>query len=310
MLDEDKCYAALSRRDPTLDGLFLVAVRTTGIYCRPICPARIPLRRNTRFFRTAAEAQEAGFRPCLRCRPESAPDSPAWLGSLASVNRALRLIDEGTLVECDMETFAARLGMTSRQLRRLFAQHVGASPLAVEQTRRIHLAKKLLHETLLPITEIAFAAGFGSVRRFNETFQAMFGRPPSAFRRIAGTFDAEAPIVVRLAYRPPLDWAAIAARAGARRTNSGFAVDLAMFGPEAQACISACISPGRDYNLSVALNRVPLSKVGAAIALLKRDILGGASMSGRLWGLLDFSRGQKILRSRDRSDESSCPSLA
>ena len=308
MLDEDKCYAALTRRDPTLDGLFLVAVRTTGIYCRPICPARIPLRRNTRFFRTAAEAQDAGFRPCLRCRPESAPDSPAWLGSLASVNRALRLIDEGTLVECDVETLAARLGMTGRQLRRLFAQHVGASPLAVEQTRRIHLAKKLLHDTLLPITEIAFAAGFGSVRRFNETFQAMFGRPPSAFRRIAGQFDAEAPIVVRLAYRPPLDWAAIATRAGTRGTNGGFAVDLAMFGPEARASIS----PGCGYDLSVALNRVPLSKVGAAIALLKRDILGGASMSGRLWGLGIYSREREdnSLARAARRDELSSPILS
>jgi AraC family transcriptional regulator of adaptative response / DNA-3-methyladenine glycosylase II len=291
MLDEDNCYAALTRRDPTLDGLFLVAVRTTGVYCRPICPARIPLRRNTRFFRTAAEAQEAGFRPCLRCRPESAPDSPAWLGSLASVNRALRLIDEGTLVESDVETLAARLGMTGRQLRRLFAQHVGASPLAVEQTRRIHLAKKLLHETLLPITEIAFAAGFGSVRRFNETFQAMFGRPPSAFRRIAGTYDAEAPIVVRLAYRPPLDWAAIATRAGACSTSGGFAVDLPMFGQEAQASVSR----DRNCNLSVALSKVPVSRIGAAIALLKREILGGASMSGRLWGIA-ISPGQREVR--------------
>src|SRR5262249_46476249 len=144
------------------------------------------------------------------------------------------------------------------------------------------------------------------VRRFNETFQAMFRRPPSAFRRIAGRFDAEAPIVVRLAYRPPLDWAAIATRAGPCCTNGGFAIDLAMFGPEAQACIS----PGRDHNLSVALNRVPLSKVGAAIALLKREILGGASMSGRLWGLGIFPESDKMLRSRERRDESSRPILA
>ena len=130
-----------------------------------------------------------------------------------------------------------------------------------------------------------------SVRRFNETFQAMFGRPPSSFRRIAGTYDADAPIVVRLAYRPPLDWDAIATRAGGCSTSGGFAVDLSMFGRGAQASVSR----GRDYNLSVALSKVPLSRIGAAIALLKRDVLGGASMSGRLWGIA-ISPGQREVR--------------
>lgn len=280
MIEEDEWYAALTRRDSSMDGLFFVAVSTTGIYCRPVCPARIPLRRNTHFFRSAVLAQEAGYRPCLRCRPESAPNSPAWIGSLASVNRGLRLIDEGALVDSDVEALATRLGMTGRQLRRLFAQHVGASPLAVEQARRILLAKKLLHETLLPVTEIAFAAGFGSVRRFNEAFRAMFERPPSAFRRVSGTFDATAPITVDLAYRPPIDWAAIAARVHAPCRLGCFTVDLPTFGPEARASFS----PGRGHNFRVGLDKVPLDRIGAALALLKREILGSESMSGKPWG--------------------------
>ncbi|MBX3585451.1 MAG: methylphosphotriester-DNA--protein-cysteine methyltransferase family protein [Ramlibacter sp.] len=279
-MEEDGWYAALSRRDASLDGLFFVAVRTTGIYCRPVCPARIPRRENTSFFRSAVLAQEAGYRPCLRCRPESAPDSPAWIGSLASVNRGLRLIDEGALVDGDVEALATRLGMTGRQLRRLFAQHVGASPLAVEQTRRVLLAKKLLHETALPVTEIAFAAGFGSVRRFNEAFLAMFGRAPSAFRRAGGLLDAAAPITVQLAYRPPIDAAAVAARGHAAGAPGCFTVELPLFGPEARAAFS----PGPGHSFRVSLEKVPLGRIGAALAWLKREVLGSATLSGKPWG--------------------------
>jgi methylphosphotriester-DNA--protein-cysteine methyltransferase len=208
MLDADHCYAAMQRRDPGADGIFFVAVHTTGIYCRPICPARLPLRRNIHFYRTAVEAQEAGFRPCLRCRPESAPDSPAWLGSMSSINRALRLIEEGALAEGNIESLASKLGMTGRHLRRLFAKHIGLNPLAIEQTRRIHLAKKLLHETRLSITDIAFASGFGSLRRFNEVFTTMFGRAPTSLRRNGTQRAASARVLVSIAYRPPLHWPA------------------------------------------------------------------------------------------------------
>jgi AraC family transcriptional regulator of adaptative response / DNA-3-methyladenine glycosylase II len=198
MLDSDECYAILEHRDPGADGRFFVAVKTTRIYCRPICPARVPLRRNTLFFRHAAEAQAAGFRPCLRCRPESAPDSPAWVGSLASINRALALIEEGALVEGSVEDLADRLGMTDRHLRRLFEKHLGIGPVMVEQARRVHLAKKLIHETSLSMADVAFAAGYGSVRRFNETFRDMFGRPPSSLRR-AGADPSRPGIAVSLA---------------------------------------------------------------------------------------------------------------
>ncbi|MGT2514880.1 bifunctional transcriptional activator/DNA repair enzyme AdaA [Sphingomonas panni] len=178
MLDPDHCYAAIVRRDPAMDGLFFTAVRTTRIYCRPVCPARTPARGNVSFHASAAAAQAAGYRPCLRCRPETAPDSPAWAGTLASIHRALRLIDDGALADGSVGDLADRLGMTDRHLRRLFVEHLGLTPLAIEATRRLHLAKHLVHDTRLPLTDIAFAAGYGSVRRFNEAFQAAFGRAP------------------------------------------------------------------------------------------------------------------------------------
>ena len=185
-LDHDACYRAVKLRDARFDGRFFTAVKTTGIYCRPVCPARTPQSRNVTFFPTAAAAQEAGFRPCLRCRPETAPDMPAWRGTSTSVTRGLALIELGALDHGSVDALAERLGMGERQMRRLFRQHLGASPIGVAQTRRILLAKQLIHETHLPMTEIAFASGFGSIRRFNETFRALFGRPPGELRRLGG----------------------------------------------------------------------------------------------------------------------------
>ena len=158
-------------RDPRFDGKFFIAVKTTGIYCRPICPSRTSKSRNVRYYATAAAAAEAGFRPCLRCRPEAAPGTPAWLGTSAVVRRALRLIDEGMLDNASVDDLANKLGVGSRHLRRLFMQHVGASPISLAQTRRLQFAKRLLDESNLPITEIALAAGFGSLRRFNAAIQ-------------------------------------------------------------------------------------------------------------------------------------------
>jgi AraC family transcriptional regulator of adaptative response / DNA-3-methyladenine glycosylase II len=208
-LDHEACYRALCQRDPRFDGRFFTGVRTTGIYCRPICPARTPRAENVTFYPTAAAAQEAGFRPCLRCRPETAPDLGAWRGTSNTVSRALGLIELGALDEASIDDLAARLGVGERQLRRLFRQHLGASPVAVAQTRRVLLAKQLIHETRLPMAEIAFAAGFGSVRRFNETFQALFARPPGALRRAGKPEISAGPqgeIGVTLRYHPPYDW--------------------------------------------------------------------------------------------------------
>lgn len=195
-------------RDPRFDGRFFVAVTSTGIYCRPICPAPSPQSAHVRYFATAAAAAEAGFRPCLRCRPEAAPGTPAWLGTSAAVRRALRLIDAGTLDEQTVEDFAAHVGIGARHLHRLFVRHLGASPIAVAQTRRLHFAKRLLDETTLPMTEVALAAGFGSLRRFNDAFRRTYGRSPRQLRRDgpqAARHDSGS-IRLRLAYRPPYDW--------------------------------------------------------------------------------------------------------
>jgi AraC family transcriptional regulator of adaptative response / DNA-3-methyladenine glycosylase II len=233
-LDPQSCYRAIQTRDCRFDGRLFVGVTSTGIYCRPVCPARTPKFEHCRFYPSAAAAQEAGFRPCLRCRPETAPDLGAWRGTSNTVSRGLALIAEGALDgdEAGVEALAERLGVSGRQLRRLFEQHLGASPIAVAQTRRVLFAKQLIHETRLPMAEIALAAGFASVRRFNEIFQQLFRRPPSALRRKAVTSLPEGSVgatgvTVRLRYRPPYDWTAmlsyLRARAieGVERVNGG-----------------------------------------------------------------------------------------
>jgi len=183
MFDDDTCYRAFTSRDRRFDGRFVTAVLTTGIYCRPGCPARRPARRNVRFFACPAAAESAGFRPCLRCRPETAPGGPAWSGTSATVTRALRLIDQGALDESGVEGLAARLGVTGRWLRELFAGQLGASPLAVARTRRVHFARRLLGETDLPVAEVALASGFGSARRLHDAIRATFRRAPRELRR-------------------------------------------------------------------------------------------------------------------------------
>ena len=223
LLDRRTYYKAFQSHDARFDGRVFVGVTSTGIYCRPICPARPPKYENCRFFASAAAAQEAGFRPCLRCRPEIAPDLAFWRGTANTVSRALALIADGALDddEAGVEALAERLGVGGRQLRRLFQRHLGASPIAVAQTRRVLFAKQLIHDTQLPMAEVALASGFGSVRRFNETFRALFGRTPSALRRKSGPDNsARDGVTLRLAYRPPYDWqgmlAALAARAAPR----------------------------------------------------------------------------------------------
>ncbi|MEM7503242.1 MAG: AlkA N-terminal domain-containing protein [Pseudomonadota bacterium] len=195
-------------RDARFDGQFFIGVRTTGIYCRPICPANSPKSENVTFFPSAAAASEAGYRPCLRCRPETAPGSPAWSGTSTTVRRGLRLIAAGALDDGNVEALSDRLGVTSRHLRRLFAQHLGASPLAVAHTQRLHFAKRLIDETRMPMGDISIAAGYGSVRRFNDAFRKSYGRSPRELRRFTDGDDpdASATLTVRLPYRQPFDW--------------------------------------------------------------------------------------------------------
>jgi len=181
--DLQACYAAMLVHDPAADGRFFVCVRTTGIFCRPVCPARTPFLENVNFVASAADAVAAGYRACKRCRPESAPGSPAWTGSAASVRRALALIDEGGLDETRVDALGDRLGLGERQVRRLFAKHVGASPVAVAQARRLAAAAPLIDDGTLPMTQVALAAGFGSIRRFNEVWAGVHGETPAARRR-------------------------------------------------------------------------------------------------------------------------------
>src|SRR5437016_10450077 len=184
-LDPSICSQARLSPDARFDGRFFIGVKSTRIYCRSICPVRTAREENVRYFPTAAAAAESGYRPCLRCRPESSPGTPAWLGTSTTVSRALRLISESALEDAGVNGLAARLGIGSRQLRRLFVRHLGASPIAVASTRRLHFAKKLIDETNLPFSQIALAAGFGSVRRFNAALRKTYNRTPHHIRLLA-----------------------------------------------------------------------------------------------------------------------------
>lgn len=183
MLDFATCDAARLRRDPAYDGLFFIAVRTTGIYCRPVCPVKQPLTKNVAFYASAAAAERDGYRPCLRCRPETAPFCPAWNGTRTTVGRALRLIEGGALDDGGVKKLAGSLGVGPRHLSRLFQRHVGASPVQTARTFRLQRAKRLLDDTDLQIAEIAHCAGFKSLRRFNAAFVDLYKQPPSNFRR-------------------------------------------------------------------------------------------------------------------------------
>jgi AraC family transcriptional regulator, regulatory protein of adaptative response / methylated-DNA-[protein]-cysteine methyltransferase len=182
-LDVATCERARVSRDRRFDGRFFSGVRTTRIYCRPVCPVRPAKAENVSFYPSAAAAERAGFRPCLRCRPETAPFSPAWKGSLATVERAVRLISEGALDRVPVEVFAASLGVGARHLTRLFDKHLGASPGQIARTARVQRAKRLLDSTKLPMIEIALLAGFRSLRRFNAVFAEVYRRPPTEIRR-------------------------------------------------------------------------------------------------------------------------------
>ncbi len=231
-LDASVCYSAIASRDRRFEGRFVVAVRTTRIYCRPGCPAPIPLRKNVSFFVCAAAAEGAGYRPCARCRPDASPDTSAWIGTSATVRRALRLIAEEGLGDDGIDVLAERLGVGARHLRRLFSQHGGAPPSAVAHTRRLHFARKLLDETTLPVSDVAFASGFASVRRFNDAVRKTFRRPPTELRRVrkGGPLARTAnELTLRVPYRVPYDHAQVLAFLRARATPGVEAVDASSY---------------------------------------------------------------------------------
>ncbi len=275
-LDHAACYRAIATRDARFDGRLFCAVKSTGIYCRPVCPARTPKRENLVFYPSAAAAQEAGFRPCLRCRPETAPDLGVWRGTSNTVSRALALIEKGALDDADVEGLADRLGVGERQLRRLFRQHLGASPVAVAQTRRVLLAKHLIHETRLPMGEVALAAGFGSVRRFNETFQQLFGRPPSTLRRggrAAVSAARSGEVVIFLPYRPPYDWPAMVAFLRARAIPGVEAVSGERYARTIEiggVHGTVSVQPAQRNALRAAIQFPKLSALPSIVARLRR----------------------------------------
>lgn len=205
MTKSEVYYQAMLARDYRFDGKFFVGVKTTGIYCRPICPAK-PKRENIEFFSSATAAEKSGYRPCLRCRPESAPLSPAWFGKSAVVQRALRTIAVDGFFESDEDTFAQRFGVTARHLRRLFVDELGQTPKQIAFNNRLNFSRKLVVESRLPLTSVALVAGFSSVRRFNDAFKKRFKRSPSTFRKKRESRLAGEAIELSLPYRPPLDW--------------------------------------------------------------------------------------------------------
>ncbi|WBB66515.1 AlkA N-terminal domain-containing protein [Micromonospora sp. WMMD812] len=211
-LDFERCYRAVDSRDQRFDGWFYTGVTSTGIYCRPSCPATTPKRQNVRFFPSAAAAQGAGLRACRRCRPDAAPGSPHWDVRADVVGRAMRLIADGVVDRDGIPGLAARLGYTERHLHRMLRAEMGAGPLALARAQRAQTARILIETTGLGMAEIAFAAGFGSVRQFNDTVREVFGVAPSELRRSRGQHSAPAgagTISLRLAYRPPLHAAAL-----------------------------------------------------------------------------------------------------
>lgn len=202
-MTDDVFYKAMAARDQRFDGKFFVGVKTTGIYCRPICPAR-PRRRNVIFFESALKAETAGYRPCLRCRPEAAPLSPGWMGTSAVVQRALRTIATQRTLAINEVSFAAHFGVTPRHLRRLFQQELGQTPKQIMDVHRLNFSRRLVVETTLPMTTVVLMSGFQSLRRFNDAFKKRFRRPPSALRK-SKSREAQG-IQLSLSYRPPFCW--------------------------------------------------------------------------------------------------------
>jgi AraC family transcriptional regulator of adaptative response / DNA-3-methyladenine glycosylase II len=208
-LDPDACYRALAAHDPRFDGRFFVGVSSTGIYCRPVCTVRMPRRENCSFFPSAAAAEVAGYRPCLRCRPELAPGNASVDASERLARGAVDLIENGVFDDGGIEHLAARVGVTSRHLRRIFATEFGVSPIEYAQTQRLLLAKRLLTDTALPVTEVALASGFASVRRFNALFRSRYRMAPGRLRRDSDTGALPRALAFELGFRPPYDWDAM-----------------------------------------------------------------------------------------------------
>ncbi len=223
-LDSDACYRALATHDSRFDGRFFVGVSSTRIYCRPVCTVRLPRRENCRFFASAAAAEVDGYRPCLRCRPELAPGNASIDAGARLAQGAVDLIENGVLDAGGIEHLSARVGVTSRHLRRIFAAEFGVSPIEYAQTQRLLLAKRLLTDTALPVTEVALASGFASVRRFNALFKARYRMAPGRLREARSAEALPSALAFELWFRPPYDWESMLAFLGHRAIDGVEAV--------------------------------------------------------------------------------------
>ncbi|MFJ8437443.1 AlkA N-terminal domain-containing protein [Kitasatospora griseola] len=277
MIDDEKRYQAMRSKDSRFDGWFFVAVRTTGIYCRPSCPAVTPKRENVRFYSSAAAAQTAGFRACKRCRPDATPGSPEWNVRADVVGRAMRLISDGAVDRGGVSGLAGELGYSVRQLHRLLTEEMGAGPLALARAQRAHTTRVLLEMTDLPMAEVAFAAGFSSVRQFNDTIRQVFARTPSELRSRAsslGGSDVVGTIRLRLPFRPPLDHARLFGFLAARAVPgveefTGGAYRRVLSLPRSTAVVELSPSDGQPF-LWARLWLDDLRDLGAAVQRCRR----------------------------------------
>jgi AraC family transcriptional regulator of adaptative response / DNA-3-methyladenine glycosylase II len=277
MPDPHVCEQARLSRDPRFDGLFFTAVTSTRIYCRPVCPAPTPKPRNITYYPSAAAAEAAGFRPCLRCRPELSPDDGAWRRGDNAMARALKLIDAGLLAEQPLSVLAERVHLGERQLRRLFVERLGAPPSGVHATRRLLFAKQLLTETSLPITEVALAAGFGSLRRFNTSFREAYRMAPRDLRKREPARGDDT-LALRLSYRPPYDFAAMLdflrtrALPGVEHVDAdAYARVIAPLGDgEAPGWLRVSRWPGDEHALKLEVHGAPPSRLLEIVGRVRR----------------------------------------
>ena len=276
-LDTDSCYRAVAGRDARFDGWFFTAVRTTGIYCRPSCPARTPLARNVSFFTTAAAAQGAGYRACRRCRPDAVPGSPEWDVRADVVARAMRLIADGEVERSGVPGLAARLGYSERQLHRLLVAELGVGPLALARAQRAQTARILVETTDLPMADVAFAAGFASIRQFNDTVREVFATTPTELRRKSPGTTGGAPgwLTLRLAARAPYEAAEVLLFLGAHAvpgleewdgTTFSRVLDL----PHGPAVVQLSPSPDGGASVTARLRLAELRDLGAAVTRCRR----------------------------------------
>ncbi|HTS55815.1 MAG TPA: AlkA N-terminal domain-containing protein [Burkholderiales bacterium] len=283
LLDATHCYQAFKTHDPRFDGRFFVGVSSTRVYCRPVCAVKTPKRENCRFFPSAAAAESAGFRPCLRCRPELAPGNAGIDARARLAQTAAGLIEDGLLHDSGIDGLAARLGVTDRHLRRVFRTEFGVSPVAFVQTQRLLLAKRLLTDTTMSMTQVAMASGFGSLRRFNALLRTRYRFSPSDLRRRVGGPHPSDVLTFELGYRPPLEWDALLSFLGRRAIEGVECIDGARY-----ARTVHIEKGGKRHSGWIAAR---LAKRKAAIELQVSGSLGAAvpAVLGRAKRLLDLS---------------------